>query len=338
MKHLVSIQRIMFGAVVWGCAHSAAAQQPAADDATRATARQLGEQGIQAFWANDFVSADEKLDKAYRLYPTPTLGLWSARARAKRDHWVEAAERYREAARPSDVVGDAAAQKQAQKDATKELNELSPTIPSLTIQLEGAEPSEVTVTIDGVAVPAALIDASRPTNPGKHRVVAVRRDERNESELTLVEKDRKTVAFEFKAQAPSPTAPAAATTTPAEAPAAASAPAPPAATTERASSVLVPIGIGAVAISAASLVTSGVTALVANGKRDACPDNTCTKSSDKDAYDSVKTIATVTFYVGAVLAAAGLTSWIIGANQNSESDRAVSFELAPTGAAIRGAF
>ncbi|MDB4988296.1 MAG: hypothetical protein JWN04_3474 [Myxococcaceae bacterium] len=51
------------------------------DDATRATARQLGEQGIEAYWAEDYKATEEKLDKAYRFIvpkakrSEPQLGL-----------------------------------------------------------------------------------------------------------------------------------------------------------------------------------------------------------------------------------------------------------------------
>jgi len=60
------------------------------DDSTRAAARSLGTQGIEAYWANDFDTANTKLDRAYRLYATATLGLWSARSRMQLGLWVEA--------------------------------------------------------------------------------------------------------------------------------------------------------------------------------------------------------------------------------------------------------
>src|SRR5690349_3336121 len=80
------------------------AQSPS-DDATRAVARELGVEGIQAYQANDVSTADQKLEKAYRLFAAPTLGLWSARSRAKLGRLVEAAERYRQVVQisPADV-------------------------------------------------------------------------------------------------------------------------------------------------------------------------------------------------------------------------------------------
>jgi hypothetical protein len=158
----------------------------------------LGEQGLEAFWSNDFVNADEKLDRAFRLYATPTLGLWSGRARMKLGNWVEAAERFREASRASEAAGDTAAQKQAQREASQELEALSPRIPSLTIQLDGAHASEVAVTLDGALLVSTMLGVRRPTNPGTHRVVATRSDERREQVVQLAEQEHKIAQFEFK--------------------------------------------------------------------------------------------------------------------------------------------
>jgi hypothetical protein len=310
--------------------------QAQADDATKAAARQLGEQGIQAFWTNDFVNADEKLNKAYRLYAAPTLGLWSARARAKRDHWVEAAERYREATRAPSDMGDNAAQKQAQADAENELNELLPKLPSITIQIKGVEPSEVSVTLDGAVVPTALIETPRPTNPGRHRLIAVLGSQRYESELTLAASEQRTIAVEIKSDSV-PVA-AAVANPPAETPAPQPIAAPVAARNEPGSSVLAPIGIGVASLGAVCLIASGVTALIANGKLDACPGNECTKASEKNSYDTVKSMSTVTFYSGLALAAAGAVTWLLGQQPKQEPGPSLSFDFGPTGAAVRGRF
>src|ERR1700712_1941457 len=82
--------------------------QGGADDSTRAAARALGTQGIEAYWANDLQTANPKLDRAFRLYATSTLGLWSARARVQLGQLVAGAERYREALRAASL-GDAEA-------------------------------------------------------------------------------------------------------------------------------------------------------------------------------------------------------------------------------------
>src|SRR4051812_29141942 len=88
----------------------ASAARPAAaqevDDATRAAARKLGYVGVQAYDAKDYATATDKLEKAFRLYQAPSLGLWSARALVKSGKLVEAQERYLKVTRLPVADGD----------------------------------------------------------------------------------------------------------------------------------------------------------------------------------------------------------------------------------------
>ena len=63
-------------------AGSAGAQK--VDDATRGAARTLGNDGVKAYQANDYATANEKFDKAYKLVRAPSLGLWSRPSQAMR--------------------------------------------------------------------------------------------------------------------------------------------------------------------------------------------------------------------------------------------------------------
>lgn len=316
-----------------------------ADDATRAAARSLGEEGIRAFRAGDYATADAKLDRAYRLFSTPTLGLWGARARVKLGHWVEAAERFRDAVRTSEAVGNSAAQKEAQREAAKELEALSPLIPALTIQIENATPDEVAITIDGGAVASGLIGVPRPTNPGAHRIVAIRGSERREVVVSLQEKSQENLLLSFRnvlahkpaTAAPVEEAPAAASAGAgpfgeSAQPAAAVAPAP-----ERGSgsNALKPIAIVVMSLGVASLATGGVTALLANGKLDRCPNHQCESQEVKNSYDTLKTISTISIYTGAALAVAGLVTFLLAPGEDQE---AVSWGVSPTGVAFSGNF
>jgi hypothetical protein len=179
-----------------------AAAEPRADDATRAAARDLTESGIEAYWAADYSSADGKLEQAFRLFAVPTVGLWSARAREKLGKWVEAAERYREAARASALVGDRSVQRTAQEEARQELRELVERMPSVTFQIEGPETSNVALTLDDVAVPSAMIGVRRPTSPGTHRIAATRGNKHYARRFELAEREQKTVPIRFDPPAP----------------------------------------------------------------------------------------------------------------------------------------
>jgi hypothetical protein len=348
--HLRPILRFMI--VLSALCNARALAQSTGDDASRATARELGEQGIEAYWAKDFARADEKLDHAFRLFATPTLGLWSARAHAQLDRWVEAAERYREAVRTSEAVGDSAAQKQAQLDATKELNELLPRIPSLTIQFEGAEPSEVEITLDGIAVPNAMVGTARPTNPGVHQLAAVRGSEHYEVRIQLVEKEHKIAPFAFRKPAVPVVVPVATSSPPVKTAAEqGEAPAPvpltaanPGARDEIAKSssthdVLLPLSAVAMSLGGVGLIASGTTAIVAANKHSAdCPKDACQSTGSLHAYQSLKTASAVSFYLGAAFAVGGFVTWLVAPTASPTRERGVAWAFGPSGVTVKAVF
>ena len=311
------------------------------DDSTRAAARSLGTQGIEAYWANDYDTASTKLDRAFKLYATATLGLWSARAREKLGQLVAAAERYREALRATGQ-GDAEAQQKALKEARSELDALQPRIPTLTVHVN-ARAEDVSVTVDNARLPSALLDESRPTDPGSHFVVAVRGSERQQIEVRLREGEQRQLTIQFRGQPvaaaePVPGSGESLTLTPLTAAPVANGGAAPPAATRGGTSPLKPLGIITMAFGGAALATAGVTALIANDKRADCtPENVCTPDI-KQSYDSLRTVSTVSFYAGMGLAVGGLVMWLVAPNDDAQPAAAVSFSAGPTGVALSGAF
>lgn len=307
------------------------------DDSTRAAARALGTQGIEAYWANDFDTASTKLDRAYRLYATATLGLWSARARVQLGQLVAGAERYRETLR-SQPLGDPEAQQKALKEARAELDALLPRIPSLTIQLSNARPDEVTITLDNAPLPSALIGEARPTDPGQHFVVAERGNERQQVEVQLREREQRQLKIQFRPQAVAAGDPVAhgddtLSLTPVT-PATQAAPA--AATSDtQGSSPLKPLGVITMAFGGAALATAAVTALIANDKRSECPEDVCA-ADVKQSYDAFRTVSVVAFYAGAGLAAGGLIMWLAAPSDNESPTAAL--RLGPGNLTLSGAF
>jgi len=101
------------------------------------------------------------------------LGLWSARALARCGRLVQASERYLEVMRLDPKNGDEAVQRQAQADAEREHDELQPRIARLTLAVFNTAPDgEVEVTLDGAVLPAALLRAQVPMDPGEHLIEA----------------------------------------------------------------------------------------------------------------------------------------------------------------------
>jgi hypothetical protein len=313
-----------------------------ADDSTRAAARALGTQGIEAYLANDFQTANTKLDRAFRLYATSTLGLWSARARVQLGQLVAGAERYREALRAASL-GDAEAQQKAQSEVRAELDKLTPRIPTLTVHISNARPDDVSVTLDSVAIPGALLDEGRPTDPGKHSVVATRGasgSERQQIEVQLREGEQRQLTIRFKRQDNLASEPVSGsgeglTLTPLS-PRATAADAPqPSASDHRATSTspLRPLGIIVLSFGGAGLATAAITALIANSQRSECDADVCPPDI-KQTYDTLRTVSMVAFYAGAGLAIGGLVMFLTAPKE----DAAISLRLGPSGAALSGRF
>src|SRR6185503_12996822 len=98
--------------------------------------------------------------------------------------------------------GEAAVQQKAQAEAEREGAALKPRIPRLVISLEGAEPSEVTLTIDGKPVAASVIGTPRLLNPGPHVVEVSRGSDHARAEVTAVEGKEQALSLKLTAAAP----------------------------------------------------------------------------------------------------------------------------------------
>ena len=172
------------------------------DPSTRAAARNIATAGVQALEQGDVELATQKLTKAFELLPVPSIALWLGRALAKKGQLVEAAEHFIQAGRLSvSQGGEQAVQEQAQRDAAKELNDLTPRIPKLVITLEGAKPGEVTLSVDGKALSTALLGEEQPINPGAHAVRGTRGAEVVEQSVTVVEGQKQPLVLRFRTSA-----------------------------------------------------------------------------------------------------------------------------------------
>jgi hypothetical protein len=321
--------------------------QQGSDDATRATARELGIEGIQAYQANDIGVADQKLERAYRLFAAPTLGLWSARARVKLGHLVEGAERYRQVLQVSPPeVGELEAQRAAREDAAKELKELVPRIPSLTLQLADPKASDVKVLLDNNQYPQDMLGIARPTNPGVHHVLVTHGSARAEQTVELEEKEQKNVVLVLQVPI-SPQLQAAETISP-EAPAAQLSPENAAATVPSAdrspseTNLWQPIGIAAVSLGAAGLIVWGVSSLVADAKLADCPEDPaghwCPDESKASSYRAAKTVSMVSFWSGLALAVGGGGALLAAAGKVADAAPSTRVAFTPTGVAVHGKF
>ena len=252
---------------------------------------------------------------------------------------VEAAERLREASRLP-VSGDTAVQEQAKRDAEKELGELSPRIPNLVIAISGAGNSPVTVTLDGKPIPSDLLGEDRPVNPGPHHLVATRGADERSLDVTLAEGERKPASLDFGGAAPTPAPPA-------SAPVSDTGTAPAASGGGGGSKTLAFVALGA---GAAGLIVGGVTGAIAIGKKSKLDDNTtdcrngqCTYAveSDVESLRTFRTVSTIGFIAGGVLAATGVVLLVTsgGSQQQGALPRPhVALAVGPGNLQLAGTF
>ena len=316
------------------------------DDATRASARELGYAGIKDYEASNFAAASDKLEKAYRLLTVPSLGLWSARALVKRGLLVEGSERYREVARLKPEGGDVAVQQAAQAEAANELEALTPRIPWITIEVEGVPPESVSLQIDGVALPPQQAGAPRPVNPGSRKVQGVSGDERIEQSAVFAEGERKSVVLKF-APRPSSAAPAPAPPSQPDGGLVIPPPAPgspPAAEPRRSSGGGRVLGFVALGAGGVGLLVSGITGIVAVGKKgdiddsDSCDGLRCNpeERSLVNGYNAMRTASSASFFVG--LGLAGLGTILVLSSSSGDDEPGVALGVGPGSAELRGRF
>ncbi|MBN1611646.1 MAG: hypothetical protein JW940_33735 [Polyangiaceae bacterium] len=289
------------------------------EDSSRAVARTLGEEGLAAFREEDYSLAAEKLGKAFDLVRVPTVGLWLARALARTNQLVQAAERYQQVLQIEDPEGRVSAQRQAQRDASLERRDLVRRIPGLTITVVGAAAEGLTLQLDGAPLDPALLGTDMPVNPGQRTVTATSEGRTLEKQATLAEADHASIELDFTAveAAASTSEPA-----PLPEPAAALPPTnPPLFASQGPGDRPVPaerdlgwrrtagwVGLG---VGGAAWATWGVTALLAkrlqrNMDRD-CTGSVCLESRQDDVhrYNVLLTASTIGFWTGLVAGATG---------------------------------
>jgi hypothetical protein len=180
-RHSVSL--LCFGLLLWQPRAVAAEEEsdgPAMtaaqlDPETRVLAREFAIRGAEAFDAGDFPAALEHFNRASAILDVPSIAVMQARTLVKLGRWIEGLDRFQQTARLQLPPNAPVPYKEAVVRAAAEADALRAQIPQLTLELSpGAalERKGVEVHFDDKVVARALLNISRPVNPGTHEVRA----------------------------------------------------------------------------------------------------------------------------------------------------------------------
>ena len=273
------------------------------DALTRTAARDLAQQGAEAFERQQYDVALDLFTRAASLVQAPTIALMRARSFRQLGRWVEAMDAYEIAQRmPTRDTNPAFAE--AATTAAQEAAALRPKLPRLNLRVEGsAKPGEAEVLLDSRKFPLALLGVDTPLDPGEHqlevrakgqapivRQVALEEGEREEVLITLQPPPR-----------PAPLAPPPATPVRSQ---------PPRPEETRAQPLAETLSWAAIGIGAVSLGTGIVTGIVALDKKSEL-DEVCRPGCPRDKRDDIhyfrsyRTVSFVTIGVGAAAVLGG---------------------------------
>lgn len=329
----------------WGLATtvllSVVPRAASAQDGTEiATARQLGQEGALAAQAGHCDEAIEKLTKASKLLPAPTILVPLGECQIAVGRVVAGTETLQRVAReelpPNAKEPFVVAQKRARKALPLALEKLA----KLKLVVKGAPEESLVVTDNGEPVSAALVGIEHPADPKKHLIVVTAPGYvAATAEVTL--KSGQTEVLEIvlvpdpkqKATAPSP---------------------PPLVRRgppgRKANSglgrPLVWVGGVLSGVGAAALIAGGATGAVAIGKKsdldEVCRDKLCPDSSQSD-IDSLSTfskVSTAMFVVGAVTGAVGVTFVVLGVATDHDQARGAraAVWIGPRALGLEGSF
>jgi hypothetical protein len=252
--------------------------------------------------------------------------------------------------------GDLTLQRRAQEEAAREREALVPRIPSISVQVEGANPAEVGITLDGQALASTLVGEQVPTDPGERVLVGTRGSERVEANVRLAEGERQVVVLRF-VQPSTPIAPQPV----AQPEVSKSQPTPSAVTVPGVVSDKVPPSstsrmserpwtrnaawIGA-SIGGAGLLVGATTGAIILGRKGeledskSCQDYRCApgKQDDVDSFNMLRTVSSVGLIGGGVLLAAGVGLLVIPLGADAGKRTSSGLFLLPNGVGARGAF
>jgi hypothetical protein len=177
----------------------ALAQGAEANAADVAAARTLAVEGVKLAQAGKCDDAVDKLERAEKLHHAPIVLSALGECKVTQGKFVEGTEMLRRVIREPLPDHPSPAHVKAIEHAQSTLDAVSPKIGRLTISVAAQGEAQPSVTVDGEPVPAALLGAERPTDPGEHVVEASAAGYlKSSAKVTLSDGDKKSVKLELE--------------------------------------------------------------------------------------------------------------------------------------------
>ena len=308
------------------CGSSVLAQPSAAQ---KETARGLMGQGRELRERGDLTGALMRFNAADALMGVPTTGFEVAATQAQLGRLVEARETLRRVLAAAQSPEDPEPFKEARSKARALDQQLLVRIGGLRFSVSGLRADEaLEVTVDGERVPNAVLGLPVRVNPGVHVIVARAAGRRVQREVVVTAAQTVAVGLAFSNRAkPSSTSRAVTQTA---APAASSRPTPLVETSAAPAGRGLPTlayvggGVGLAGILVGSI--AGVSAIsYKNEVNKACVNGSCPSSalSDLESAQSMATVSTVGFIVGALGLVIGTGAALLDGDNASPSRRAI---------------
>jgi hypothetical protein len=311
-------------------AGSADAQPTAAD---RETARNLMEDGRTLRDKNDLKGALQRFKAADDIMQVPTTGLEVARTQVALGLLVEARDTIARIRLIPAKASDPVQFKEARVKASQLDASLDGRVPRVTVVVHGASSGDaLSVSIDGVPVPAAVVGLPRTVDPGHHVVLVKTEGAEGRQDVDVREGETKSLDVALTPTpghrgpaSPGPTGPTGPT---GDAPAETAA----APETSHAPDALTYVG-GAVALAgvAVGAVTGAMSWSQTSSLSTSCPGHTCPPASysSYDSANSLATISTVAFAVGGVGACLAVISLVVGHEERSQPPASARLSVSP---------
>jgi hypothetical protein len=306
-------------------AGAARAGDPSAGD--KETARGLMASGMSKYQAGDYQGALSDFEAADLIMAVPTTRTAVGKAQEKLGRLLEARDTLIGVARMPKDPKESEPFEQARREAAALEQDLARRIPALKLAVSGPpQGTAVTASIDGTAIPQALVAVERKLNPGTHRVkVSAPGFEPVEITVELAEGEQKTLPVALK-------------------PAGAGGAPQPQPTDGDSQGGISPVAWVGFAIGGAGIIAGAVTGGLAMSKtselEEACPDKECS-GADGDELDSATALAhasTACFAVGGAGLALGLIGLFALSPTGGDDEAAVVPMVGPGGIAVRGRF